>query len=67
MTDGPDQPDRAAAADLEYDLAHDTATAADPGQRRAGHPDHEAALVATETSDTAGDYGYVLAHDIPKA
>jgi hypothetical protein len=71
VTNGPAEPRRVDAADLEYDLeydlAHDTPTAAVPGQRWTGHSDHEGTLVATETTDTASDYGYDLAHDIPKA
>jgi hypothetical protein len=67
MADRPAEPDRTGAADLEYDLAHDAATDAVPGQRRAMHLDRPSTVVATETSDTASDYGYDLAHDIPKA
>jgi hypothetical protein len=66
VTDRPAQPDRAAAADLEYDLAHDAPTAAVPGRRWSAHSEREATLVATETPDSASDYGYDLAHDIPK-
>jgi hypothetical protein len=59
--------DRAGAADLEYDLAHEAGDHAVPSQRRAAAPEHPPAVVATETSDTSGDYGYDLAHDIPKS
>jgi hypothetical protein len=68
MTD-PDplaQPGTEECSDLEYDLAHEAVpTAADADQGNA--PTRaEPTYVATE-SDYDGDYGYDLAHDIPKA
>jgi len=66
VTEGLAPPDRVGAADLEYDLAHDAATDAGPNQRHPVHPEHPSTVVATESPDTAGDYGYDLAHDIPK-
>ena len=49
-------------SDLEYDLAHEWA--ADP-HAAASHP---AVLVqvVTETDDRGGDYGYDMAHDVPR-
>jgi hypothetical protein len=62
-----DQPDPQDCSDLEYDLAHEapgTAGGADPAATRPP----ERTYVATETADyDGGDYGYDLAHDIPKA
>ena len=54
----PEQPSH----DLEYDLAHEWA--ADP-HTAATHP---AVLVqvVTETDDRGGDYGYDMAHDVPR-
>jgi hypothetical protein len=48
--------------DLEYDLAHEWG--ADP-HAVAAHP---AVLVqvVTETDDRGGDYGYDMAHDVPR-
>jgi hypothetical protein len=59
-------PDPAAAPepDLEYDLAHEPGIAEVgkttlPGQRPMSY-------VATETTEYDGDYGYDLAHDVPR-
>ncbi|HEU5271012.1 MAG TPA: hypothetical protein VFU36_13895 [Jatrophihabitans sp.] len=66
MTD-PDQlaqPGPEECSDLEYDLAHEAVTStggALPDAARKPEPTY----VATE-SDYDGDYGYDLAHDIPK-
>jgi hypothetical protein len=48
--------------DLEYDLAHEWA--ADPHAA----PTHPAVTVqvVTETDDRGGDYGYDLAHGVPR-
>jgi hypothetical protein len=52
--------------DLEYDLAHEPGIAEAgkailPGQRKV-----PMAYVATETTEYDGDYGYDLAHDVPR-
>ncbi len=52
------QPD----TDLEYDLAHEWA--ADP-HAAAAHP-AVIVQVVTETDDPGGDYGYDLAHGVPR-
>ena len=52
------QPD----TDLEYDLAHEWA--ADPQAARS-HPG-VIVQVCTETDDLGGDYGYDMAHDVPR-
>lgn len=60
-----DQPGPEECSDLEYDLAHEAATAAGsskPATTRPAKPSY----VATETADYDGDYGYDLAHDVPK-
>lgn len=48
--------------DLEYDLAHEWA--ADP-HTAASRPG-VVVQVFTETDDTGGDYGYDMAHDVPR-
>ena len=53
------QPDN---TDLEYDLAHEWA--ADP-HAPASHPG-AIVQVCTETDDRGGDYGYDMAHDVPR-
>jgi hypothetical protein len=52
------QPD----TDLEYDLAHEWA--ADPHGTRS-RPG-VTVQVSTETDDRGGDYGYDMAHDVPR-
>ena len=48
--------------DLEYDLAHETSgERAEPADRP-----QERIYVATQTDDSGGDYGYDLAHDVPR-
>jgi hypothetical protein len=56
------RPETGLGHDLEYDLAHEWA--ADP-HAVAAHP---AVLVqvVTETDDRGGDYGYDMAHDVPR-
>jgi hypothetical protein len=54
-------------SDLEYDLAHepgiaDAGKVAFPGGPRRA----PMAYVATETTEYDGDYGYDLAHDVPR-
>jgi hypothetical protein len=53
------------AADLEYDLAHET-QATGPAAAPSQLHEQAGALVETETSDSASDYSYDLAHDIPR-
>ncbi len=48
--------------DLEYDLAHEWA--ADP--HAAAAPPAVIVQVVTETDDRGGDYGYDMAHDVPR-
>jgi hypothetical protein len=66
MTDAPAHRDRVGAADLEYDLAHDGVTGVVPSQGAPPSPDRPGTLVSNETPDVGSDYGYDLAHDIPK-
>ena len=55
------------ASDLEYDLAHESAAEGGADRpARAGRQDHPEVYVATETAGFDGDYGYDLAHDVPK-
>ncbi len=55
------------ASDLEYDLAHESAAEGGTGdQSRAGKQNHPQVYVATQTAGFEGDYGYDLAHDVPK-
>ena len=65
--DVPEQPDLDVVGaqpdtDLEYDLAHEWA--ADPQAARS-HPG-VIVQVSTETDDQGGDYGYDMAHDVPR-
>jgi hypothetical protein len=71
MSTGPAH-DRVGPADLEYDLAHEAATAplGVPLQRRPtsrGGPGSRTPTASTPTPDAASDYGYDLAHDVPEA
>jgi hypothetical protein len=62
--DRPDQPPAEDCSDLEYDLAHEAvnaSTAVPPARRPT-----PSTYVVTETDGYDGDYGYDLAHDIPK-
>ena len=64
----PEQPDLdvvefQSGSDLEYDLAHEWA-AADPHAARS-HPG-VIVQVSTETEDRGGDYGYDMAHGVPR-
>lgn len=59
------QPSPEECSDLEYDLAHEAVPATGdttPAASRKPEPTY----VTTET-DYDGDYGYDLAHDIPKS
>ena len=49
-------------SDLEYDLAHEWA--ADPHAAVSHRADM--VQVVTETDDRGGDYGYDMAHDVPR-
>ena len=53
--------------DLEYDLAHEAQIAGEQVAAAAGQDGDQPVYVATETSGYDGDYGYDLAHDIPRA
>lgn len=54
-------------SDLEYDLAHEVADHAGPDATTpAGQQGNPEVYVATETEGFDGDYGYDLAHDVPK-
>jgi hypothetical protein len=53
-------------SDLEYDLAQE-ATASQPGLRRRGRPEQGIELPDGDVPDDAGDYGYDMAHDVPRA
>jgi hypothetical protein len=62
-----DQPGPEDCSDLEYDLAHEAASTTG-GAGAAPVKPPESTYVATETTGyDDGDYGYDLAHDIPKA
>jgi hypothetical protein len=65
MTDATTRHDLIPAEDLEYDLAHDVPLPGATHIEPLPSPRAES-LVATETTDVAGDYGYDLAHDIPR-
>ncbi|MFL6162852.1 MAG: hypothetical protein ACJ74U_11565 [Jatrophihabitantaceae bacterium] len=60
----PSLTDQAECSDLEYDLAHEAVIM--PGNSSPGTVKPAPTYVATETADYDGDYGYDLAHDIPK-
>jgi hypothetical protein len=54
-------------ADLEYDLAHESGIpAAGKATFPVGQRKGPMAYVATETTEYDGDYGYDLAHDVPR-
>jgi hypothetical protein len=61
--DRPDQPPAEDCSDLEYDLAHEAVDASAAAPARRPTP---STYVVTETDGYDGDYGYDLAHDIPK-
>lgn len=63
--DQPGQPSAEDCSDLEYDLAHEAVDAATGPAERIAAP-AERTYVVTETDGYDGDYGYDLAHDIPK-
>jgi hypothetical protein len=67
MTDQnrPDQPPAEDCSDLEYDLAHEAVDAATDAPSAIRRP-AASTYVVTETDGYDGDYGYDLAHDIPK-
>jgi hypothetical protein len=62
----PEQPDLDVVgqpdSDLEYDLAHEWAADPHAPTSRPG----VIVQVATETDDWGGDYGYDMAHDVPR-
>ena len=49
-------------SDLEYDLAHEWVA----GPHAAASPPAVLVQVVTETDDRGGDYGYDMAHDVPR-
>ena len=53
-------------SDLEYDLAQG-ATASQPAPRRRTRPEQVIELPESNVPDDAGDYGYDLAHDVPRS
>ena len=64
----PEQPDLDVVGarpdtDLEYDLAHEWAA---DQQAARSHPGVIIVQVSTETDDQGGDYGYDMAHDVPR-
>lgn len=67
MTSGHDERDatREPAPDLEYDLAHEGELAGRAAPPPGEPGDGSQVYVATQTSDSEGDYGYDLAHDVP--
>lgn len=62
----PEQPNQGVAgqpdSDLEYDLAHEWAADPHASTSRPG----VIVQVSTETDDPGGDYGYDMAHDVPR-
>ncbi len=52
--------------DLQYDLAHESMAQAGAAAKQAGQHGDPEVYVATETEGFQGDYGYDLAHDVPK-
>jgi hypothetical protein len=60
-----DQPGPDDCSDLEYDLAHEALPETDSARSGTAKPSRPT-YVATETDYEGGDYGYDLAHDIPK-
>jgi hypothetical protein len=63
--DRPDQPPAEDCSDLEYDLAHE-AVEASAGEPPARRPTASTYVVTETVGYDEGDYGYDLAHDIPK-
>jgi hypothetical protein len=63
--DRPAQPPDEDCSDLEYDLAHEVLETSTGPPPATGRPT-TATYVVTETDGYDGDYGYDLAHDIPK-
>ncbi len=59
---GDSLPRQESGEDLEYDLAHEAGEARPLEQQQPAQPTY----VATET-DYDGDYGYDLAHDVPRS
>jgi hypothetical protein len=65
--DVPEQPDLDVVGaqpdtDLEYDLAHEWTADPHAAMSRPG----AMVQVSTETDDRGGDYGYDMAHDVPR-
>jgi hypothetical protein len=70
VTQHPNDPDAGeeSAPDLEYDLAHESPLAGEQAAAQTGadQADGPSVYVATQTDDYDGDYGYDLAHDVPR-
>jgi hypothetical protein len=67
MTDQPTRHDSSEPVeDLEYDLAHESQGSQGKGSAPSPHLETTGSLVGTETPQADGDYGYDLAHDLPK-
>jgi hypothetical protein len=67
VTENPDARGGGPAPDLEYDLAHEAGVADRAGANPpAGRQHPPIVYVATETTGYDGDYGYDLAHDVPR-
>jgi hypothetical protein len=67
MSDKPEASD-SATGDLEYDLAHENIP---PGQDAGAEQAHDRAVtepvrVATQTPDFDSDFGYDMAHELPR-
>jgi hypothetical protein len=67
VTQHPKDPDadEESAPDLEYDLAHESSLAGEHASV-ADPANGPSVYVATQTDDYDGDYGYDLAHDVPR-
>jgi len=59
-------PEHEAPGDHEYDEAHDTVDAAHTEYVDAGPTGPAEAHIATGPIDEIGDYGYDMAHDVPR-
>jgi hypothetical protein len=60
------EPERETPGDYEYDEAHDSMDAAHTAYVEAKPPEPAEAHITTGPVDQDGDYGYDLAHDVPR-
>jgi hypothetical protein len=60
------EPEREAPGDYEYDEAHDSMDASHTAYVEAKPPEPAEAHIDTAGTDQNGDYGYDLAHDVPR-